>query len=29
MTQREVPRILYILAAAGGALWLLTRLLGR
>ena len=29
MTQRETPRILYILTAAAGALWLLTRLIGR
>jgi hypothetical protein len=29
MTQRETPRMLYILTAAAGALWLLVRLIGR
>ena len=29
MSQREAPRILYILTAASGALWLLASLLGR
>ena len=29
MTQRETPRILYILTAAAGALWLFARLIGR
>ena len=29
MTQRETPRLLYILTAATAALWLLARLLGR
>jgi len=29
VTQRELPRFLYILTAAAGALWLLARLIGR
>jgi hypothetical protein len=29
MTQRETPRILYILTAISAALWLLARLLAR
>jgi len=29
VTQRELPRILYILTAASGALWLFARLIGR
>jgi hypothetical protein len=29
MNQRETPRILYVLAAIAGVLWLVARLLGR
>lgn len=29
MNQRETPRILYILTAVAGGVWLLARLIGR
>ena len=29
MSQRELPRILFVLTAALGALWLFARLIGR